>query len=726
MEREGPLERSFHLEGILRAFFHLLSGSGVERALATLGQGADVDRVYIFSVHPHPKTGELACSQLYEWCGPGIEPQIDNPELQNLPIEGAGFGRWLQEFRKGQLIFGRVDDFPESEKPLLQSQSIKSILVAPIKKGEKLLGFMGFDSVRRLREWGEREREVLLLAASSFGAYLFREAALQELEKSEDQWRRLLAHIPDALVVHDGKQVLFANPAASTLFGLPEGESLVGRFITQLVHGSSLKLAEERVRKMLTLGQPAPVLELAYIKGDGTGFLAETRSLPVELGGRRVIVSVLRDLGERKRWLEQIHHLAYHDSLTDLPNRSLLRQRAEHLLTLARRHKHPLALGYLDLNRFKEVNDALGHDAGDDLLRTVAIRLTRAVRETDIVARLGGDEFAILWPQTGHEGARVAARRLLECFEQPFLVREELLSIEASLGIAVFPSDGKDLEGLMRSADVAMYRAKGAHCGYAFYSPESDRYSRQRLTYLEMVKRALREKVVRFHFQPILCAETGQVHLVEALARLEQDDELIPASRFVPLLYEVGLVVGLDRLALQQAAAAARQLGVPVSVNVAGPSLLASDFVEELEALLRGEKLRPGSLWLEVTESFFVQGAQETVRTLREVRKLGVPVALDDFGNAYSSLALLRDVAPELIKLDATFVKAAANHERSQALLGGVIELAHRLQAKVVAEGVEDGEQREFLRSLGCDLLQGFHFAPALPVADPRWLSLLK
>lgn len=726
MERESTRERGFRLEGILRAFFHLLAGSGVEQALAALGEGADVDRVYIFSVHPHPQTGELACSQLYEWCRPGVEPQIDNPELQNLPIAGAGFERWLNFFREGQLISGRVDEFPESEKPLLQAQGIKSILVAPIKRREELWGFMGFDSVTRFRDWGERERELLLLAVASFGEHLLREAAYQELEKAENRWRSLLAHIPDALVVHDGTQVLFANPAASKLFGLPEGESLVGRLATQVVHGSSLKLVGERVTGMLTLGQPAPAMELAYIKGDGTVFLAETRSLPIELGGRRVIVSVLRDLGERKRWLEQIHHLAYHDSLTDLPNRSLLRDRAEHLLTLARRHNFPLALGYLDLNRFKEVNDALGHDAGDDLLRSVAIRLARVARETDIVARLGGDEFAILWPQTGHEGARVAARRLLECFEQPFLVKEELLSIEASLGVAVFPSDGKDLEELMRSADVAMYRAKGANCGYAFYSPESDRYSRQRLAYLEMVKRALREKVVRFHFQPILCAETGQVHLAEALARLEQGGEVTPAARFVPLLAELGLVVGLDKLALQRAASAARQLGVPVSVNVAGPSLLASDFVGELEVLLRDEKLGPGRLWLEITELFLMQSAEEVVRTLREVRKLGVPVALDDFGNGDSSLALLRDVATELIKLDATFVKAAGRDERSRALLAGIIELAHRLQAKVVAEGVEEGEQREFLRSLGCDLLQGFYFAPALPLSDPRWLSFLK
>lgn len=725
MAQESAMGRSLCPEKILRAFLHLLSGDGIAQALAALGEGADVDRVYIFSFHPHAKTGEVACSLLYAWSRPGVEPQIDNPELQNAPFERAGFGRWLKAFREGQLIFGRVEDFPESEKPLLQAQGIKSILVAPVKRREELWGFMGFDVVTRLRKFGEREREVLRLAATSFGEHLLREAVYNEIEKAEHRWRTLLNHIPDALVLHDGKKVLFANPAASSLFGVPEGETLVGRSATQVVHESSLQLVAERVRKMFATGEPAPILEMAYTRGDGSVFLAETRSVPVEIGGQEVIVSVLRDLGERKRWLEQIHHLAYHDSLTDLPNRSLLRQRAEHLLTLARRHNLPLALGYLDLNRFKEVNDALGHDAGDDLLRTVAIRLARAARETDIVARLGGDEFAILWPQTGHEGARVAAKRILECFEQPFLVKEELLFIEASLGIAVFPSDGKDLDGLMRSADVAMYRAKEAHCGYAFYSPESDRYSRERLTYLELVKRALREKAVRFHFQPILWAETGQVHLVETLARLEQGDEVVPASRFVPLLHEVGLIVELDKLALQQAASAACQLAVPVSVNVAGPSLLASDFVEELEALLREEQLSPGSLWLEVTESFLMQDADEAVRTLWEVRKLGVPVALDDFGNAYSSLALLRDVAPELIKLDATFVRAAATHERSQALLVGVIELAHRLQAKVVAEGVEDGEQREFLRSLGCDLLQGFHFAPALPVADPRWLSLL-
>ncbi len=705
---------------VLRAFSLLLSGKEIPEALAALGEGTQVDRVYVFFLHPHPQTGETACSQLWEWCREGVEPQIGNPELQNLPVERAGFARWLSELAAGRLIFGDVAQFPESERPLLEAQAIQSILVAPIVQQGQLWGFLGFDSVRTPRMWRREEREALLAAAAAIGEQLLREEVFTELRRAEEKWRSFLAHIPDAVVVHDGKQVLYANAAADALFGVPPGQSLVGSPGTRLVHGSSWSLVEERVARMLASGEPAPTMELTYTRADGSTFLAETRSTPMKLAGRSVIVTVLRDLGERKRWLEQIQHLAYHDGLTDLPNRRLLRERAEQLLALARRHKFPVALGYLDLDRFKEVNDALGHDAGDELLQGVALRLLRACRETDTVARLGGDEFAVLWPQTGHEGARVAAHRILECFQQPFALRQELYSIEASLGIAVFPGDGETLEALMRAADVAMYRAKAARSGFAFYSPDLDRYSRARLVFLEHVKRALKNANIDFHFQPIFAAESGQVRFAEALARLADGGELLPAAQFVPLLQEVGLVGELDRLALRRAAAVAARLPVPVTVNVAGPSLMAADFLGELARIVEEHHLAPGKLWLEVTESFLVQAA-EAVRTLRQVRELGVPVALDDFGTAYSSLALLRDVPTELVKLDTGFVSAAVREQRGRALLEGIVELAHRLQVQVVAEGVESKEQCEFLRKMGCDLIQGYFLGPALPPDHPLW-----
>jgi diguanylate cyclase (GGDEF)-like protein/PAS domain S-box-containing protein len=706
---------------VLRAFSLLLGGQGVPEALASLGEAAQVDRVYVFALHPHPQTGERAASQLWEWCGEGVEPQLDNPHLQNLPIARSGFSRWLEELAAGRLIFGPVEAFPAEERPLLQEQGIQSLLVAPIFRQEKLWGFLGFDAAKGLRQWQEEEREVLLMAARLFGEQLWREEAMEELREAEERWRTFLAHIPDAVIVHDGHQVLYANEAADNLFGLPPGQSLIGCAGQKLLAPSSWPLVEERVGAMLAKGEPAPTLELNYQRLDGTPFLAETRSMPMKLGGSRVIVTVLRDLGERKRWLEQIQHLAYHDGLTDLPNRRLLRERAEQLLALAKRHKFPVALGYLDLDRFKEVNDTLGHDAGDELLQAVALRLARASRETDTVARLGGDEFAVLWPQTGHEGARVAAQRILQCFDQPFALRQELLSIEASVGVAVFPGDGETLDQLMRAADVAMYRAKAGKSGFAFYSPELDRYSRARLAFLEQVKRAVKRGKVAFYFQPIIAVGTGQVQYAEALARLQDGDELIPASRFVPLLQELGMVGELDRLALQKAAATAATLGVAVTVNVAGSSLLVPGFLADLQAILQAHRLQPGQLVLEVTESFLVQGAPEALRTLQEVRQLGVPVALDDFGTAYSCLALLRDVPTELVKLDASFLKVAMDQERGRALLQGIVNLAHGLGVQVVAEGVESQEQCAILRQMGCDFLQGFCFAPPLPAGDPRW-----
>lgn len=696
----------------------------MDETLELLGEATGVDRVYVFSVHPHPESGVPACSQLWEWCRSGVEPQIDNPALQNLEIEKAGFGRWVVELSAGRLIVGLVAEFPQEERPLLQAQGIQSILVAPIFRAEKLWGFVGFDAVREARLWQAHEQEVLQTVAAALGDQLAQRETRMELEQAEERWRNFLERVPDAIIVHNGTQVLYANSAAHALFGVAALQGLLGKAGKELLHSSVWSLVEERVAGMLEREEPAPTMELAYTRADGSVFLAETRSVPMWLGKRKVIISVLRDLGERKRWLEQIQHLAYHDGLTDLPNRRLLRERAEQVLALARRHKFPVALGYLDLDRFKEVNDTLGHDAGDELLQAVALRLSRVARETDTVARLGGDEFAILWPQTGHEGARIAASRVLECFQLPFAVRQEVLSVEASLGVAVYPGDGENLEELMRAADVAMYRAKAARSGFAFYSPEMDRYSRSRLAFVEQLKRALHSEGIVFHFQPILTADTGELVLAETLARLVVADQVLPAAHFVPLLQELGRLPELDALALKVAAGAARRLGVPVSVNVAAPTLQMDAFVERLEDLLSAHDLPPQFLWLEITESALVPEVEVAAAKLRQARALGVQVALDDFGTGYSSLALLRDVPADLVKLDASFVGVATGDQRGEALLQGIVDLAHRLGVKVVAEGVESPREFDLVRRIGCDFVQGFKFCPALPEEDERWQQL--
>lgn len=721
---QGKVCANLDWNGVLKALSRLLAGGSVDETLGLLGEATGVDRVYVFSVHPHPESGVPACSQLWEWCRSGVEPQIDNPELQNLELEKAGFSRWVVELSAGRPIVGLVAEFPQEERPLLQAQGIQSILVAPIFRADQLWGFVGFDSVREARLWQAQEQEVLQTVAAALGDQLAQRETRMELEQAEERWRNFLERVPDAIIVHNGTQVLYANPAAHTLFGINTPQGLLGKAGRELVHGSAWALVEQRVNTMLEKEEPAPTIELAYTRADGSVFLAETRSVPMWLGKRKVIISVLRDLGERRRWLEQIQHLAYHDGLTDLPNRRLLRERAEQLLALARRHKFPVALGYLDLDRFKEVNDTLGHDAGDELLQAVAVRLARVARETDTVARLGGDEFAILWPQTGHEGARIAASRVLECFQQPFSVRQEVISVEASLGIAVFPGDGDSLDELMRAADVAMYRAKAARSGFAFYSPEMDRYSRSRLAFLEQLKRALHSEGIVFYFQPILTTDTGELVLAETLARLVVADQVLPAGHFVPLLQELGRLPELDALALRVAAGAARRLGVPVSVNVAAPTLQMDAFVEKLEGLLSAHDLPPQFLWLEITESALVPEVEEAAAKLRQARALGVHVALDDFGTGYSSLALLRDVPADLVKLDASFVGVATGDQRGEALLQGIVDLAHRLGVKVVAEGVESPREFDLVRRIGCDFVQGFKFCPALPEEDERWQQL--
>ncbi|GBC80256.1 hypothetical protein HRbin09_01490 [bacterium HR09] len=300
---QGKVCANLDWNGVLKALSRLLAGGSVDETLGLLGEATGVDRVYVFSVHPHPESGVPACSQLWEWCRSGVEPQIDNPALQNLEIEKAGFGRWVVELSAGRPMVGLVAEFPQEERPLLQAQGIQSILVAPIFRADQLWGFVGFDSVREARLWQAQEQEVLQTVAAALGEQLAQRKTRMELEQAEERWRNFLERVPDAIIVHNGTQVLYANPAAHTLFGINTPQGLLGKAGRELVHGSAWALVEQRVNAMLEKEEPAPTIELAYTRADGSVFLAETRSVPMWLGKRKVIISVLRDLGERRRWL---------------------------------------------------------------------------------------------------------------------------------------------------------------------------------------------------------------------------------------------------------------------------------------------------------------------------------------------------------------------------------------------------------------------------------------
>jgi diguanylate cyclase len=420
-----------------------------------------------------------------------------------------------------------------------------------------------------------------------------------------------------------------------------------------------------------------------------------------------------------------------HDPLTDLPNRKLLRVQGEGFLAEAARTGGQVGLLLLDLDRFKEVNDTLGHLTGDDLLRVVATRLARAAPNEDLVARLGGDEFAVLLPGIESlEAAMVVARRLADAFTEPFPLHGITLDLEASVGVAVYPEHAGEFEQLLQRADVAMYQAKRARTGVAAYEAGRDLNTPDRLALLGDLRRALEAGEIQLHYQPKVAFNTGQVVGFEGLVRWQHATRgAVNPEEFVELAEQTGLMPKLTEYVVDKALAQASKwwrsgLAVPVAVNVSMRDIHGPGFVASIQACLLKHGVPPSALQLEITERVLLEDPQRAAATLSGLEALGVRLSLDDFGTGYSSLVLLRKIPVSEIKIDKSFVARLAHDPEDAAIVRSTVDLAHSLGLHVVAEGVEDDVTWDRLAALGCDAAQGWLLAKALPAHEATaWLS---
>jgi len=419
-----------------------------------------------------------------------------------------------------------------------------------------------------------------------------------------------------------------------------------------------------------------------------------------------------------------------HDALTNLPNRVLLQQRLSAALDEVRRESTGLALFLLDLDRFKEVNDTLGHPAGDALLEVVAHRLVGAVRPEDTVARLGGDEFAVLLPDIEHPNDAIeVAGRIKMALAEPFMLEGVLMDVDVSIGIALCPQHGDQAEVLMRRADVAMYVAKGEQTGIEVYDVARDPNSPARLGTVTALREALDQGQLELHYQPKVSLDDGTVVGVEALVRWQHPVRgLVPPDEFVPLAERVGLVHRLTAFVLREALDQvtdwwAHGLQVPVAVNVSMRDLQETDLAGLVAAELDAHHLPPTALVLEVTESVLAQDPGRAVATLRELADLGVSSSLDDFGTGYSSLLLLERLPVAEIKVDRSFVRRLDEVGGDPAMVRSIVGFAHGLGLSVVAEGVETSAAWKLLRDMGCDIAQGYRVArPMAATPATQWL----
>ena len=440
-----------------------------------------------------------------------------------------------------------------------------------------------------------------------------------------------------------------------------------------------------------------------------------------------IMSGAIRELLELRK---QREYQLFHDLLTGLPNRSLLIERLQQQLLRQPRTGESVAVLVMDLTDFKAVNDSLGHDVGDDLLRQVGPRLAASLRAADTVARLGGDEFAILLPGTDVTGASRVAQKMLAALEQAFPLDGESLDIGASIGVAVAPAHATQAEQLLSRADVAMYAAKGSLAGLAVFSSEHERDGAGRLALMSDLRRAVDEGELVLYYQPQIDLRTGAIASVEALVRwMHPKRGLVGPDEFIPLAERTGLIKRLTRTVLTEAIRQARAwelagLRVPIAVNLSMRNVHDPQLPQTIAQLLQRWDARPDLLRLEITETVLAADPERALQTMDSLRAMGVHIALDDFGIGYSSLAYLNRLPLDQIKIDRSFVIGMVDDEASATIVRATVELGHGLGYAVVAEGVENAETRQRLAALGCDAIQGFLISRPMPADQTaEWIG---
>jgi diguanylate cyclase (GGDEF)-like protein/PAS domain S-box-containing protein len=444
-------------------------------------------------------------------------------------------------------------------------------------------------------------------------------------------------------------------------------------------------------------------------------------------------VAIFSDMTERKTAQEKIEFLAHHDHLTGLPNRVLLKDRIEQAIALAARVDQQVALLYLDLDRFKSINDSLGHHCGDALLRAVVQRIKDCVRETDTISRHGGDEFLVVLNGIDSvDGASDAARRILARVAEPFTIDNHVLSTSISIGIAMYPDDGADFDILLKKADTAMYHAKNAgRNDYHFFSETMNTGALEKIALEGRLRSALEKGEFQLYYQPQIDVRKGVLVGIEALIRWNSPDlGLISPAKFIPVAEESGLIIPIGHWVMREACrqlCAWDEMSLPkltVSVNISALQFRRGDFVDTISAALDEFKLAPERLELELTESILIDDAEGVLAKVRTLKHLGVRLAIDDFGTGFSSLSYLKRFAVDRLKIDQSFVRDIATDANDAAIVLAIIQLGGSFGLTTIAEGVETAEQLEFLSRHGCDEVQGYYYAkPMLPEDFVRWAA---
>jgi len=565
-----------------------------------------------------------------------------------------------------------------------------------------------------------------------------REIARQELFIEKERAQVTLNSIGDAVLSTDILgNVVYLNVVAEHMTGWSMKEA-VGRPLSevfQIIDGTTHKPSPNPMELAIQLDKAVGLAaNCILVRRDGHESAIEDSAAPIHDRNGQVTgaVIVFHDVSMARAVVLEMSHLAQHDALTDLPNRLMLKDRLAQAISLARRNRHLLAVLFLDLDGFKNINDSLGHSIGDKLLQSISTRLLACVRKSDTVSRQGGDEFIVLLPEVTHAAdAAISAAKIINDLKNAYSIGEHRLHVTVSIGISTYPDHGENAETLIKNADTAMYHAKqSGHDNYQFFKQDMSLRAVERQSLEGQLRYALEREELLLQYQPKVNLKTGAIVGVEALIRWKHPMRgLLPPGRFLTIAEDTGMIVGIGQWVLREACRQTREWldaglpAVPVAVNISSLEFRSEQFIEHVQAALKDTCLDPRYLELELTETVLMQNAESTTRALGQLKSIGVRLAVDDFGTGYSSLSYLTRFPIDSLKLDQSFVHNIIAKSNDAIVISAIISMAKSLKQNVIAEGVETVEQLAFLQAHGAEEGQGYYFCR--PVAAHQFMNLL-
>jgi diguanylate cyclase (GGDEF)-like protein/PAS domain S-box-containing protein len=664
-------------------------------------------------------------------------PEIQRPH--RLPIANNLSGHAMRSGRSLLCLDTETDDRVDSA--LSRSRGVRSIIAVPLLHAGKAVGLLLLYGDEP-DAFGERDVTMMELLSVVLSAALAHAAEFEAKRDQVEALARFEATFASAvtgmvLIDLDGR-VIDSNPAIQQLLGHTHPE-LEGRRLSEFVHPEERRETRRAYRRMIASDETSLRMQHRFLgRDDAVLWVDASASLVRDSDGRKSFAIVMiQDITQRKKAEAALvsqaalnEHQALHDALTGLANRTLFRDRIDQAVKARRRCDTPAAVMVMDLDGFKEINDSLGHAAGDDLLVELARRLQSAVRSSDTVARLGGDEFGVLLPDaSGPEEVVLAVKRMQAAVEDPIVLQGLSLSLEASIGIALYPDDGTDVETLLRRADGAMYQAKEEQSGSAFYDSSRIRQNTARLTLMGELRRALDNRELVLYYQPKSTFADSDVHAVEALLRWEHPVRgLVPPDEFIPVAQQTALINPLTLYVIDSALRQCRAwqdegLRLAIAVNLSARNLLDAELPAQVASLLERWNVQPELLEFEITESAMLADPVRTKLILERLSAMGIRLSIDDFGTGYSSLAYLKRLPVDEVKIDRSFVMNMERDEDDATIVRCTIDLARNLGFDVVAEGVESRPVWDRLKTLGCTAAQGYYLSRPVPASELRtWL----